>query len=112
MAVGQNPAPPGEHQNRWQMDVHPPQSGAIDYAPWPNCVVWKVGAARINCKMPRSQNLTDASGVAFTLSLAFDHFLIPVVEGGRQKNVVTQRALRRVVERTASSASGRSARGH
>ena len=26
---------PGEHQNRWQMDVHPPQNGAIGYAPWP-----------------------------------------------------------------------------
>ena len=27
---------PGEHQNRWQMDVHPPQYGAIGYAPWPS----------------------------------------------------------------------------
>ena len=27
---------PGEHQNRWQMDVHPPKNGAIAYAPWPN----------------------------------------------------------------------------
>ena len=26
---------PGEHQHRWQMDVHPPQNGAIGYAPWP-----------------------------------------------------------------------------
>ena len=26
---------PGEHQNRWQMDVHPPQTGAIVSAPWP-----------------------------------------------------------------------------
>ena len=23
----------GEHQNRWQMDVHPPRNGAIGYAP-------------------------------------------------------------------------------
>ena len=22
-------------KNRWQMDVHPPQNGAIGYAPWP-----------------------------------------------------------------------------
>ena len=31
---------PGEHHNRWQMDVHPPQNGiAIGSAPWPNgCV--------------------------------------------------------------------------
>ncbi len=29
--------PPGEHHNRWQMDDHPPQNGAIGYAPWP-CV--------------------------------------------------------------------------
>ena len=28
MAVGQNPVTLGEHQNRWQMDVHPPQNGA------------------------------------------------------------------------------------
>ena len=27
---------PGEHQNRWQMEVHPPKNGAIGYAPWPN----------------------------------------------------------------------------
>ena len=26
---------PGEHQNRWHMDVHPPQSRATGYAPWP-----------------------------------------------------------------------------
>ena len=26
---------PGEHQYRWQMDVHPPQNRAIGYAPWP-----------------------------------------------------------------------------
>ena len=27
---------PGDHQNRWQMDVHPPQNGiAIGSAPWP-----------------------------------------------------------------------------
>ena len=26
---------PGEHQNRWQMDVHPPRNGAIGFAPWP-----------------------------------------------------------------------------
>ena len=26
---------PGEHRNRRQMDVHPPQNGAIGYAPWP-----------------------------------------------------------------------------
>ena len=24
------------YRNRWQMDVHPPQNGAIDYAPWPH----------------------------------------------------------------------------
>ena len=29
------PCTPGEHQNRWQMHVHPPQNGAIGYAPWP-----------------------------------------------------------------------------
>ena len=33
---GSKPCIPGEHQNRWQMDVHPPQNGAIGYAPWPN----------------------------------------------------------------------------
>ena len=28
---------PDEHQNRWQMDVHPPKNGiAIGYAPWPD----------------------------------------------------------------------------
>ena len=27
---------PGEHQNRSQMDVHPPQNGAIGHAPWPH----------------------------------------------------------------------------
>ena len=27
---------PGEYPNRWQMDVHPPQHGAIGYDPWPN----------------------------------------------------------------------------
>ena len=26
---------PCEHQNTCQMDVHPPQNGAIGYAPWP-----------------------------------------------------------------------------
>ena len=26
------PCTPGEHQNRWQMDVHPPQNGATGYA--------------------------------------------------------------------------------
>ena len=26
---------PGEQKDRWQMDVHPPQNGAIDYTPWP-----------------------------------------------------------------------------
>ena len=35
-ACGSKPCTPGEHQNRWQMDVHPPQYGAIGYAPWPN----------------------------------------------------------------------------
>ena len=33
---GSNPCIFGEHQNRWQMDVHPPQNGAINYAPWPS----------------------------------------------------------------------------
>ena len=32
---GSKPCTPGEHQNRWQMDVHPPQNGAIGSAPWP-----------------------------------------------------------------------------
>ena len=36
LSVGSKPCAPGEHQNRWQMDVHPPQNGAIDYAPWPS----------------------------------------------------------------------------
>ena len=26
----------GEHQNRWYMDVHPPQNGGIGYDPWPS----------------------------------------------------------------------------
>ena len=30
------PCTPGEHQNRWQMDVHPPQNGVVGYAPWPH----------------------------------------------------------------------------
>ena len=34
---GSKPCTPGEHQNRWHMGVHPPQNGAIGYAPWP-CV--------------------------------------------------------------------------
>ena len=29
----------GEHQNRWRMDVHPPEYGAIGYAPWPTQLV-------------------------------------------------------------------------
>ena len=34
---GSKPCTPGERQNRWQMEVHPPQNGiAIGYAPWPN----------------------------------------------------------------------------
>ena len=33
MAVGTQETP-GEHQNSWQMDVHPPHNGAIGYAPW------------------------------------------------------------------------------
>ena len=33
---GSKPCTLGEHQNRWQMDVHPPQNGiAIGCAPWP-----------------------------------------------------------------------------
>ena len=35
MACGSKPCTPGEHPNRWQMDVHPPQNGAIGSAPWP-----------------------------------------------------------------------------
>ena len=31
---GKTQETPGEHQNRWQMDVYPPQNGAIGYAPW------------------------------------------------------------------------------
>ena len=30
-----SPCTPGEHQKRWQMDVHPPQNGAMGFAPWP-----------------------------------------------------------------------------
>ena len=35
MAVGQNPVPVVNIKLGSQMDVHPPQNGAIDYAPWP-----------------------------------------------------------------------------
>ena len=31
LAVGQNPVP-GEHQHKWQMDLHPPENGALGYA--------------------------------------------------------------------------------
>ena len=33
LAVGQDLLFPGEHQNGWQMDVHPPQNGAIGIFP-------------------------------------------------------------------------------
>ena len=33
---GSKSCTPGEHQPRWQMDVHSPQNGAIGYAPWPH----------------------------------------------------------------------------
>ena len=31
MAVCQNPGTPGEHQNSWYMDVHPPKNGIDRY---------------------------------------------------------------------------------
>ena len=33
---GSKPCTPGEYRNGWQMDVHPPQNGAIGCAPLPN----------------------------------------------------------------------------
>ena len=33
--AGSKPCTPAEHENRWQMDVHPPQNGAIGDALWP-----------------------------------------------------------------------------
>ena len=35
LGCGSKPCTPGEHQNRWQMDVHPLQNGAIGSAPLP-----------------------------------------------------------------------------
>ena len=34
--LGSKPCTPGEHQNWWQMDAHPPQNGAIGYAVMPH----------------------------------------------------------------------------
>ena len=34
VGCGSKPCTP-EHRNRWQVDVHPLQNGAIRYAPWP-----------------------------------------------------------------------------
>ena len=35
LGCGSKPCTPGEHQHRWQMDVHPPQNRAIGSTPWP-----------------------------------------------------------------------------
>ena len=37
---GSKPCISGERQDRWQMDVHPPQNGVIGYAPWPYVYVF------------------------------------------------------------------------
>ena len=36
---GSKPCTPGEHPNRWQMDVHPPQNGAMGSA-WPDALLF------------------------------------------------------------------------
>ena len=35
MGMGQNPGTPGEHQNSWQMDVHPTKNVSIGIDPYP-----------------------------------------------------------------------------
>ena len=60
MAVGQNPVPPVNIQNRWQMDVHPPQNGiVIGYAPWPYLLVsWRASHRVISTPLtPHLQSL-------------------------------------------------------
>jgi len=41
---GSKPYPPGEHQNSWQMDVHPPKNGMYRYwsiATW-SMLIWEI----------------------------------------------------------------------
>ena len=54
MAVGQKPCTPGEHQNRWKVDVHPPQNGiAVAYAPWPYQIRPKASFATLSASERR-----------------------------------------------------------
>ena len=42
LEFGSKPCTPGEPQNRWQMDVPPPQNEAIGCAPWPHAYGSKI----------------------------------------------------------------------